>query len=170
MSILKKLKDLTRRSTLKLNDLLHVYSPETGKDHYVMLSDLLVQTGGYPQWNSTAAAAGDYDTGSTVTYGLKIWESLIDDNEDVPSEGASWTEVSDSYRPNVMTDCGNADLSGGNMPSTGGTGTGGAVARANFFYVTVGGTVSGLTIEPGARITAKANTPGNTLANWFIEY
>lgn len=166
----KKLRQLTRRSSLKINDLLHVYSPETGKDHYVLLSDLLVQTGGYPQWSSEDAANGDYDIDSTVTYNLKIWKSLIDNNEDVPSEGASWTEVSTASVGHVAIDCGNVDLSGGSMPATGGTGAGGTVRRANYFYVTVGGTVSGTDIEAGAKITAKTDAPGNTLANWFIDY
>jgi hypothetical protein len=91
--LLRKLKSLTRRFTPAIGDMVHVYSPATGKDHYLLLNDL-VNPGSYPEWNSTVAAAGGYDTGSRVTYALRLWESKIDDNQHVPSEGLYWTEVS----------------------------------------------------------------------------
>jgi len=90
---LRKLRSLERRVSPSLGDMLHLYSPATGKDHYVNLADLQ-GGGGYSDWDSTAAANGDYDTGSKVSYGLKLWESLVDDNATVPSENGSWTEVS----------------------------------------------------------------------------
>lgn len=175
MNILTKLRNLTRRSTLVGNDLIHVYSPSSGKDHYVLLNDLLVVTGGYPDWNSTAAAAGDYDINSKVTYGYKTWNSLIDNNPDLPVEGASWTEVSatviaPTLPANMVIDCGNHDASTNLFPTTGGTGTAGAIKRGNQFDITVAGTLGGVDVEPGATVRAKVDTPGQTLGNWVINY
>lgn len=175
MNILKKLRELTRRSSLVGNDIIHVYSPTTGKDHYVLLNDLLVVTGGYPEWSATAAAAGNYDINSKVTYNLKIWNSLINNNPDVPVEGASWEEVSSApiapTLPSFMViDCGGHDASTNLFPTTGGTGTAGAIARGNQFDITVAGTLGGMDVEPGATIRAKVDAPGQTLSNWRIYY
>jgi hypothetical protein len=91
--LLRKLKTLTRRENPSQGDILHLFSQETGKDHWVALADLQ-GGGGYPDWSSVDAAAGEYDTGSKVTYAFKLWESLVDNNATTPSENGSWTEVS----------------------------------------------------------------------------
>jgi hypothetical protein len=88
---LKKLRDLTRKETVQDNDILLVYSPETGKTHFVLIRDLLLADGTFPSWSSDDV----YAEGDQVQYALRLWESLVDDNEgNVPTEGANWTEVS----------------------------------------------------------------------------
>lgn len=165
----KKLRELTRRSTLTGNDLIHVYSPETGKDHYVFLNDLLIVTGGYPNWSSTAAAAGDYDINSKVTYNLKIWNSLINNNPDVPVEGASWEEVSPTpvvptLPANMIIDCGGYNASTNAWPTTGGTGPGGIPVAGNQFDITHAGVLDGSSVEPGAVIRKRLD------GTWAINY
>lgn len=167
MNILFKLRQLTRLITANPNTLVHVWDPTTGKDHYILVADLLSGFG-YPTWNSTDAAAGNYDTGSRVTHGLKLWESLVDDNAATPTEGANWTEVSAETRAYV--DCGDYDASGNAFPTTGGTGTSGAIKRGNTFDISVAGTLGGEEVPPGATIRAKVDTPGQTLSNWRISY
>jgi hypothetical protein len=70
----------------------------------------------------------------------------------------------------VMIDCGDYDASTNLFPNAGGTGTAGAIKRGNFFYISVAGVIGGVDIPVGARITAKVNAPGQTLANWYIDY
>ena len=170
---LRKLRSLERLIELKETDIIHV--SRDGRDYYVMLSDLLITTGGYPQWNSLDAAAGEYDISDRVTYNFKLWESLINNNPDVPTEGASWTEVSPTViaptlPANMVVDCGNHNASSNLFPTAGGTGTAGAIKRGNQFDITVAGTLGGVDVEPGVTIRAKIDDPGQTLSNWRIYY
>lgn len=65
--------------------------------------------------------------------------------------------------------CGNADLSSDLFPTTGGTGTSGAIKSGNVFRVSVGGSPGGGGyIDPNAEIRALVDTPGQTLSNWWI--
>lgn len=65
------------------------------------------------------------------------------------------------------------DLSVDAYPSSGGSGTGGAIQSGDEWYVSVSGEldVTGLgviTINTGAIIKALVNTPGTTPANWRV--
>jgi hypothetical protein len=85
-------------------------------------------------------------------------------------------DIADSYLnqydTSVWRDCGNVDLSSNAFPTTGGTGSGGAILKNNTFDVTVTGTPSGATepIPVGAMIRALTDSPGQTLSNWRIYY
>src|SRR5687768_5025930 len=66
---------------------------------------------------------------------------------------------------------GNFDASGGAYPTSaaGGSGTAGAVLKADFWIISVGGTLpTGQVVEAGDWVVAKIDTPGNTQANWSI--
>lgn len=94
----KKLRFLSRRLNPTGADILHLYSAETGKDHYVLVSDLLTGES-YETWQEDVS----YDTGERVTFGFKLWESLQDDNEgNIPTEGVWWKEVSESAKPDHL--------------------------------------------------------------------
>lgn len=67
-----------------------------------------------------------------------------------------------------VIDCGNVDLSSGDMPTTGGTGVAGAIKKGNMFTVIEAGTVSGVFIDEGAEIKAQDNAPANDLTKWRI--
>ncbi len=64
--------------------------------------------------------------------------------------------------------CGNADLSSNLFPTTGGTGTAGAIKKGNVFRVSVYGEPGGYPIDVNAEIRALVDTPGQTLSNWWI--
>lgn len=66
--------------------------------------------------------------------------------------------------------CGNYDASTNTFPTSGGTGTAGAIKKGNEFDISVAGTLGGEAVPIGATIRAKIDTPGNTLANWRIFY
>lgn len=85
----RKLNELTRLTGLIATDQLHV--KRGNKDYYCLVSDLVGDGATYPDWY---AKPGGWDNGSTVTFGLRLWKSLVDNNEVIPTEGASWTEVS----------------------------------------------------------------------------
>jgi molybdopterin converting factor small subunit len=54
------------------------------------------------------------------------------------------------------------------FPSTGGSGSGGAILKGNVWTITNPGIVGGQTVVPGQTIRALIDTPGQTAANWFI--
>jgi hypothetical protein len=72
----------------------------------------------------------------------------------------------DSLLVSVYIDCGNWDASTGLFPTTGGTGTSGAIKKGNAFEVSVAGTIGGQAFDVGDIIRALVNTPGQTQANW----
>jgi len=80
---------------------LHLKNPLTGKDHYVLISDLLTGRS-YEDW----IADQEYEEGERVTFGFKLFESLQDENEgNIPSGGVGdvwWKEVSESAKPDVL--------------------------------------------------------------------
>ena len=60
------------------------------------------------------------------------------------------------------------DASANLFPTTGGTGTLGAVAKGNVWYITVAGILGGQSVNVNDTITALTNVPGQTLTNWVI--
>src|SRR5690606_25562938 len=88
----RKIYQLTELFEPKSNYLLIIRNVETGKDMKVKLGTLL--TGKViPLWDPEEV----YPEGQNVDWNLKIWKSLQDNNQgNIPSEGAFWTEVSAS--------------------------------------------------------------------------
>lgn len=61
------------------------------------------------------------------------------------------------------------DASVNAYPSSGGSGTAGAILKSDFWIVSVAGILpTGLVVEAGDLVIAKVDTPGNTQANWNI--
>lgn len=54
------------------------------------------------------------------------------------------------------------------FPSTGGSGTGGAIQMGDFWTISVAGTLGGVTVNVGDNLLAIVNTPGQTSSNWSI--
>lgn len=80
----------------------------------------------------------------------------------VPADDETVTEVIDHWR-------GSYDASGNVAPSTGGSGTGGAILAGDEWVLSVAGTIFGTLRNIGDRITALVNSPGQTSGNWSIQ-
>ena len=78
------------------------------------------------------------------------------------------TDVFGSSSGVALVFCGNADLSTDLFPTTGGTGTAGAIKMGNVFRVSVAGEPGGYFIDVNYEIRALVDTPGQTLSNWWI--
>lgn len=69
----------------------------------------------------------------------------------------------------LYDDRGNFSAAGGAYPSSGGSGTAGAILKGDVWTISVGGTLpTGQVVEPGDLVRALQDTPGNTQANWAI--
>jgi hypothetical protein len=106
-----------------------------------------------------------YDADYSSNY---IDRSLID-----YAKGKALRDEAKSYADSLVVglwdDRGNFDASGGTYPSSGGSGTSGAILKGDIWTVTVSGTLpTGQVVEAGDTIRALIDTPGNTQANWAI--
>lgn len=69
----------------------------------------------------------------------------------------------------LWDDRGNFDASGGAYPTTGGSGTGGAVLKGDIWTISVAGTLPvGQIVEIGDTVRALVDNPAQTQANWAI--
>lgn len=68
----------------------------------------------------------------------------------------------------LVDDRGNFDASGNAFPSSGGSGTAGAILKGDLWTVSVAGTLGGHPVTAGDLVRALVDTPGSTSANWAI--
>lgn len=68
----------------------------------------------------------------------------------------------------ALKDRGNYDASSNLFPSTGGSGTAGAVMKGDLWTVSVGGTLGGVTVTVGDVVRSLIDTPGQTAGNWVV--
>lgn len=68
----------------------------------------------------------------------------------------------------LWNDRGNYDASVNLYPSSGGSGTAGAVLKGDIWTVSVSGTLGSTAVTPGYTVRALVNTPGQTAGNWAI--
>lgn len=79
------------------------------------------------------------------------------------------TAYADSLVVGLWDDRGNFDASVNAYPSSGGSGTAGAILKGDIWTVSVAGTLpTGLVVAAGDTVRALIDTPGNTQANWAI--
>lgn len=85
-----------------------------------------------------------------------------------PSQKAVKTFV-ESMVSNLLDLRGNYDASSNLYPTTGGSGSGGAIAKGDTFIINGAGTLGGQAVENGDVINALVNTPGQIASNWNIQ-
>jgi hypothetical protein len=69
----------------------------------------------------------------------------------------------------LWDDRGNYNASGNAYPSSGGSGTAGAILKGDIWTISVGGTLpTSQIVEPGDTVRALVDSPGQTQANWAI--
>lgn len=70
----------------------------------------------------------------------------------------------------LWDDRGTFSAAGGAYPSSGGSGTAGAILKGDIWTISVAGTLpTGQVVEVGDTVRALIDTPGNTQANWAIQ-
>lgn len=68
----------------------------------------------------------------------------------------------------LLDDRGSYNASTNLFPSTGGSGTSGAILKGDLWYVSVAGTLGGKTVNIGDSFRALVDSPGQTSTNWSI--
>lgn len=80
----------------------------------------------------------------------------------------SANSYSDSLVVGLLDDRGNFDASGNVFPSSGGSGSAGAIKKGDLWSISVAGTLGGHAVTIGDVIRALSDTPGQTDSNWNI--
>lgn len=68
----------------------------------------------------------------------------------------------------LLDDRGNYNASGNAFPSSGGSGSAGAILKGDLWTISVAGTLGGSAVTAGDVIRALVDTPGQTSSNWAI--
>lgn len=74
----------------------------------------------------------------------------------------------DSLVVGLLDDRGNHDASGNVFPSTGGSGSAGAILKGDIWTISVGGILGGVVVTAGDMVRALVDTPGQTAGNWAV--
>ncbi len=88
----------------------------------------------------------------------------IADDTDITNARA----YADSLVVGLWDDRGNYDASGNVFPSSGGSGSAGAIKKGDIWTISVAGTLGGHAVTAGDTVRALIDTPGSTDANWAI--
>lgn len=111
-----------------------------------------------------AAKIGD---GSVSTTEFQYINSVTS-NVQTQLDAKASTAYVDSAVVGLLDDRGNYDASGNVFPSSGGSGTAGAILKGDLWTISVAGTLGGHVVTAGDVVRALADTPGQTDSNWAI--
>lgn len=68
----------------------------------------------------------------------------------------------------LLDDRGSYDASTNLFPSTGGSGTAGAILKGDIWYISVAGTLGGVPVTVGDSVRSLVDTPAQTSTNWSV--
>lgn len=117
----------------------------------------------------------DYPTTKAVNTGLSAKEDVANKSTSVSTDGSSDTkypsakavkDYADGLVVGLLDYRGGYDASGNTYPTTGGSGTGGAVMKGDMWIISVAGTLGGEAVQVGDSIIANVDTPAQTASNW----
>ena len=119
-------------------------------------------------------ADGDPDKNGVYKYQTSAW--VLTDIPLTSVISASLSALTDrvtDVEASASRECGPftpavTDDTGAGFPTTGGTGSGGAIVVGNVFTAAADGFVNTRAVKAGDAITAIVNTPGQTEANWRV--
>lgn len=109
-------------------------------------------------------ASSAYEVPLTFSTGLTRSTNTIT----VDTSVIATKSYADSLVVGLLDDRGNYDASGNVFPSSGGSGTAGAVLKGDLWTVSVAGTLGGTAVTAGDLVRALVDTPGQTASNWAV--
>lgn len=138
------------------------YATDTGqKGHYDAV-------GAAWDWGGGGGAV-DSVNGQTGTVVLDYSDVGADPSGSAATAETNAKSYADGLVVGLWDDRGSYDASGGAYPSSGGSGTAGAILKGDIWTISVAGTLpTGQVAEVGDIVRALVDTPGNTQANWAI--
>ena len=86
----------------------------------------------------------------------------------IDAEVAGAKSYADGLVVGLLDDRGNYDASGNAFPSSGGSGSAGAILKGDLWTISVAGTLGGHAVTAGDVVRALVDSPGSTASNWAI--
>lgn len=120
----------------------------------------------------SGAKLSDYQTSLGFTP-----ENVANKSTSVSTDGSSDTkypsvkavkDYADGLVSGLLDYRGGYDASGNTYPTTGGSGTAGAVMKGDLWIISVAGSLGGTAVQIGDSVIANTDTPGQTAGNWNI--
>lgn len=124
--------------------------------------------------DNTSDASKPISTATQTALNLKanINSQVFTGTPEAPDPTTTQGIVTKNYADNLvvglLNDRGSWDASTNLFPTTGGSGTAGAIRKGDMWFVSVGGILAGKTVTSGDSFRALANTPGQTAGNWSV--
>jgi hypothetical protein len=105
--------------------------------------------------------------------GVATWSSVLSNSVTMSADpttalGICTKQYAESLVVGLWDDRGNYDASGNAFPSSGGSGTAGAILKGDVWTISVAGTLGGVEVAAGDTVRALVDTPGTTASNWAI--
>lgn len=123
--------------------------------------------------SSTMVTPGTLNVGTTFTVGSTVSVDAISNSPSASSATGLMTSYAVQLAiANQVSSAksfrGGYNASTNLFPSTGGSGTAGAILAGDVWVVTTPGTLGGTSVDVGATVLALTDTPGQTAGNWAI--
>lgn len=115
--------------------------------------------------NGTGNSITNLETGDFAAGTIQTSISGSSTNSQIPTALAVENRIN-ALTVGLWSDQGNYDASGGTFPTTGGSGSAGAIAKGDVFRVSVAGTLGGVAYSIGGSFRALIDEPGQTAGNW----
>lgn len=127
----------------KSNDLINVKTPTYFHDNPVILGEAVAKVVTLDVANRIVSSGINVSDIATKAYAEGLVAGLLDDR-------------------------GSYDASTNTFPSTGGSGTSGAILKGDFWYISVAGTLGGQAVTIGDSVRALVDAPAQTSSNWSV--
>lgn len=122
---------------------------------------------GLKHQSSNITAATSESTLGANSSGNPVWKNDGNAIEEIAFKSYVDSEI-DAAVVGLLDDRGNFDASGNVFPSSGGSGTAGAILKGDLWTISVAGTLGGTPVSVGDVVRALVDTPGQTAANWSV--
>lgn len=161
-----------------VNTGIHIVSGifvDVGNDlTYITATTFLDDTIGAP--TATVALYSNFEINAkNVRFTQEVVDKVvnIDANGFLKSTNKSINDLAtisyvDGLVAGLLDDRGSYDASTNLFPSTGGSGTSGAILKGDIWYISVGGTLGGVPVTVGDSVRALVDSPAQTFTNWSV--
>jgi hypothetical protein len=138
----------------------------TATDYELAASSAIISWGDI---GGTLSAQTDLQSALTARELLanKATDLSSNDNTHYPTTAAVQTAINNAVA-GLLDYRGTHDASGNVFPSSGGSGSSGAILKGDSWLISVAGTLGGNAVSVGDFLIAKVDTPGQTSGNWGV--
>lgn len=133
-------------------------------------------------WVEVVSGAGAWGTITGTLSDQTDLQTELNSKENTSNKATDFSTVNDTLYPTVQAAKtyadnlvaglldyrGAYDASSNVFPSTGGSGTAGAIMKGDMFIISVAGTLGGTAVQVGDSLIASVDTPAQTASNWNI--